>query len=121
MITYTTTIGYGLHTWDFPIQNIGLFFRVFTAGATFAIIASIWSKTSFALTILRLSQGWMRWFIWFLIILVNVSMGLTALFSFIHCTPVSKTWDITIEGTCWDPKPYLNYNYFSGGNSHPRG
>ena len=32
---------------------------------TFAITAAIWSKSAFAVTLLRLSEGWMKALIWF--------------------------------------------------------
>jgi len=90
--------------------------RIYTAAGTLAVCASIWSKTSFALTILRLTKGTgLRNVVWFLIISLNVFMGLTGLFNYIHCWPVNKLWDFAAEGTCWPVDILINYDIFSAG------
>jgi len=47
-------------------------------GGFFSIVSAAWSKTSFAITLLRISDGWTYKFIWFIIISVNLSLGLAA-------------------------------------------
>jgi len=44
-------------------------------------------------------------------------MGCSALFNWIHCTPVQKTWDFFVPGTCWDYSIVVNYNIFSASYS----
>lgn len=98
-----TTLGLGKHIYAVPVENLAtLSFNVYLCG-TFSIYAAILSKTSFALTLLRISEGWMKYLIWFIIVSINVSMGLSALFGWIQCSPVAKVWDITLPGTCWSP------------------
>lgn len=84
------------------------------AGST-TLTAAIWSKTSFALTLLRLVEGRLKWLIWFIIITMNIAMGLSALFNWIQCTPVESTWNVGMERTCWDPQIVPRYNMFSSG------
>jgi hypothetical protein len=118
IITYCVTLGLGKHTWDMDPMGFVSMFKAFTFAATFSIVASIWSKTSFALTILRLTTGKTRMFVWFLLISTNIAMGFTALFTWIHCIPFERLWNFTVDGTCWPDQPLLYYNYFSGGTGH---
>lgn len=91
--------------------------RIYTAAGTLAVCASIWSKTSFALTILRLTSGWLKRLVWVLIISLNIFMGLTGLFNYIHCWPINKLWDFAAEGSCWPVEILINYDIFSAGMS----
>ena len=81
------------------------------------LTAAIWSKTSFALTLLRLTEGRMKWVLWFIIISMNIAMGLSALFNWVQCTPIQKTWIPLTPGKCWKPHVVPNYNMFSAGTS----
>ena len=88
----------------------------------FGICSAIWSKTSFALTLLRLTDGRMKLVVWFIIISMNVAMGISALLPFVTCTPVERSWNPTItEGSCWDYQIVINYDIFSAGkcSAHP--
>jgi hypothetical protein len=71
--------------------------------ATLAITAQSWSKTSFAITLLRISDGWLKRFLWFAIGSMNVLFGLRALFLWIGCSPLEKSWHPRVKGSCWDP------------------
>jgi hypothetical protein len=106
---------YGHHTWDFRAPDIDRFFLVVAVRATFTVTAIAWTKTAFALTMLRLTDGWIKRALWFIIITMNAALGITALFFWIPCTPVQKSWTPTMQGTCWDPAVVLYYNIFSGG------
>jgi len=115
VVSVTVSMGFGKHSWDIPFQDLGGIFKVFSVASTLSICASVWSKTSFALTILRLTTGWLRMVIWGLIISMNVFMGVTALINFIHCWPLDKLWDLTgaVPGSCWPIEVVINYDIFS--------
>lgn len=115
MISLDIGMGFGLHSYDFPAENISAVLKDFAIAGALSIAASIWSKTSFAFTILRLTDGWINKLVWFLIISMNIFMGLSAIFNFVHCQPVEKFWDFTVEGTCWPPNVLVDYNIFSAG------
>ncbi len=116
VITYCISLGLGKHTWDVDPGSFAPMFKAFTVAATLSIVASIWSKTSFALTILRLTDGWLKGVVWFLIGSVNVAMGVTALLNWIHCTPVQRVWEFQAEGTCWPFEIVQYYDVFSAGS-----
>ncbi|KAK5651124.1 hypothetical protein OQA88_13263 [Cercophora sp. LCS_1] len=109
---------YGHHTWDFRAPDIDRFFLVVNVRATLTVTAIAWTKTAFALTMLRLTDGWIKTALWFIIITMNIALGITALLFWIPCTPVQKSWTPTIqEGSCWDPTIVIHYNIFSGAYS----
>jgi hypothetical protein len=111
-------LGYGYHVWDYPpelLPRIVDLLKVINLCGTFSLTAAIWSKTSFALTLLRLTEGWTKQLVWFIIISMNIGMGCSALFIWVQCTPVSKSWDPNVEGTCWAPDVLVHYNIFSAG------
>ncbi|KAK1765582.1 hypothetical protein QBC33DRAFT_425451, partial [Phialemonium atrogriseum] len=87
--------------------------------ATLSIVAAVWSKTSFALTLLRVTRGSpaRRALLWFIVVSANVAMGLNALFIWVRCLPVARSWNSTVQGTCWPDKVYLAYGMFAAGYS----
>jgi len=115
LLTYMTMFGYGLHIWDFNVmENMPRILIPVNAAGTFSITAAIWSKTSFGITLLRLTDGWIKKATWAIIISMNIAMALSALFPWISCTPLHKAWDMYAEGTCWEPRVMVRYNIFSG-------
>ncbi|KAK1751095.1 hypothetical protein QBC47DRAFT_308354 [Echria macrotheca] len=115
--TYLTTLGIGKHIWDFPVQNFALFLLPVDIRGTFSITALAWSKTSFGITLLHLTTGWMRYVVWFIIITVNLSLFFSATLPWVQCRPLSAFWDVTVLGTCWDKNILFHYNLFSGAYS----
>jgi hypothetical protein len=108
-------MGMGKHVWDVPPQNFAKIGLISNISGTASIVASIWSKCSFALTLLRIMPKGYRWLLWFIIITVNITMGLNATFLWARCSPPEKTWNIYIEGTCWAPHVYTTYGMFAAG------
>ncbi|KAK3327026.1 hypothetical protein B0T19DRAFT_151020 [Cercophora scortea] len=119
LLSVMVTRGYGHHPWDGgPIMGQDSSFMILMmTRTTFTITAAAWSKTAFAITMLRIGEGWMKWFLWFIIVSLNVSMGLNAMIGWVGCSPVSKSWDMTVQGTCLDLSVIVNIGYVSGGYS----
>ncbi|KAF4995732.1 hypothetical protein FGRMN_4939 [Fusarium graminum] len=80
----------------------------------FIVLSASWSKTSFAVTLLRLVDGWMKWLLWLMIVTMNIAMGLVVIFSFVKCTPTRRVWDSQSPGTCWTPDVAAYFNIFAG-------
>lgn len=93
--------GMGRHDWDLQITDAVRFTVILTSRATVTITAITWTKTAFAITLLRLTTGMTKAFVWFIIISINIAMGFSALFPWIRCSPVAKAWDDSVPGTCW--------------------
>ena len=117
LLSAMTHLGYGLHIWDFPLQNMGPLLVLVNIAGTFSSTAAIWSKTSFAITLLKLTDGRIKALLWFVIVSMNIAMGLTALFPWVSCTPIQKAWDLNVPGTCWKPTVMVHYNIFSAAYS----
>lgn len=115
-------LGLGHHVEDVPIQNLGYIGLLGNINGTFSILAAAWSKTSFALTLLRLmdKEKWARNFLWFAIVSMNMLMFGNALFQWIKCWPISKTWNVLESGTCWPPGIQTRYGVFVGCKSLKR-
>ena len=107
--------GVGKHVPFVPPQNFA--FIGFTGNfvGTFSILAAVWSKTSFALTLLRLMKGRMRIVLWIIIVSMNILMDLNAIFLWVRCWPSAKTWSPQMEGSCWAPNVYPTYGLFAAG------
>ncbi|KIH94830.1 hypothetical protein SPBR_03753 [Sporothrix brasiliensis 5110] len=73
---------------------------------TFGICAQAWSKTSWAITLLRVASGWhrLRGFVWFALVSMNLFFAGPTLIYWLQCTPVAKAWQPLLPGTCWRPQ-----------------
>lgn len=107
--------GYGLHYYEIPMESGQKNLLLGCVLGTVTVVGAIWSKTSWALTMLRLTDGWYRCFVWFAIVSVNLFMGFTALLIWIGCTPVQKSWEPYIEGDCWATEVFVVWGIVSGG------
>ena len=114
LTTFLVKMNYGKPLQFFNPQDLPRFILAMAVRATFAITSIAWSKTGFAITLLRLTDGWTKKFVWFLLVTINIFLGLSALFQWVKCTPIQASWDITVQGTCWTEKTQLGYNLFSG-------
>ena len=115
MTTYVVRLGLGKRMWDFPMENLPKFALPIIVRGTFAITSIVWSKTAFSVTLLRLTDGWTRWLVWYILISTNIALGLSALLPWVQCKPLAAAWDITVVGTCWPKSVGMSYNLFSGG------
>jgi hypothetical protein len=114
-VTANVPLGLGKHIYAAPVENLATIGRMGNVTGTFSILAAVWSKTSFALTLLRLLQGRYKALVWFVIVSCNIAMGLNAVFLWARCTPASKTWNIYEEGSCWAPNVYPDFGMFAAG------
>ncbi|KAI0014619.1 hypothetical protein F4780DRAFT_200722 [Xylariomycetidae sp. FL0641] len=89
-----------------------------TVGQTFAIMGNCLAKTSFAVTLLRInSYPYLTWFLWFLIITMNIANILASILLYAQCEDPRSVWNPAIVSVCWDPKTYTNYVLFVGSYS----
>ncbi|KAI1336865.1 hypothetical protein F5Y15DRAFT_392436 [Xylariaceae sp. FL0016] len=112
--TYTVTLGFGRHIWTVSEENQVTIGLNSILGAAFAVLATSTSKTSFAVTLYRIvTEEWMKRFLIFAIVSINVTMNLFWAFAFVKCTPMRKAWDPNLPGTCWDADKLLIYQLFA--------
>lgn len=96
----------GRHSWDLGVTpaNLAKFIILLSARASLTLTSLGWTKTAFAVTLLRLTEGLTRRSVWFIIISLNITTILSGLVPWIQCSPLQKTWNPVVEGTCWAPK-----------------
>ncbi|TLD17571.1 uncharacterized protein PgNI_00968 [Pyricularia grisea] len=104
LTTYIIKLGYGKHTYDVPLENVNTQALMVLINTTLSITAAAWSKTSFALTLLRIAGKRTRISIHILVISMNTLMGVSALLMWVNCKPLKKAWEPMLDGYCWDRK-----------------
>jgi len=107
------TLGFGKRTSDIPQENLPVIAVGISAAASISCFASTLSKISFGVTLLRLTTGALRWFVWFCIVTLFVVMLPSALSTWIQCRPMAKIWNNAIEGTCMPVHIMINYGIFN--------
>ena len=108
-------LGLGKHNADInPDTFQGVVMYSYIAGFC-SILATLWSKTSFAITLLRISNGWVKVLIWFIIIATNMVFGASATIQWVQCWPVAKLWDPSVLGSCLPSVVVKDYSTFLSG------
>ncbi|CAH0056297.1 unnamed protein product [Clonostachys solani] len=112
--SYIVTLGFGRHMATISTENLKTINLYTILVATFGIIATTTSKTSFALTLYRIAtNNWMKYFLIFVIVSINISMNLVWIFGFAKCSPPEKVWDGSVPGTCWNKQNLTKYQLFA--------
>lgn len=106
-------LGFGKRTVDIDPNNVSTIALYTSIGASVSCFASTFSKISFGITLLRLTTGPIRSFVWFCVITLFLTMLPSAFITWIQCTPTAKAWNPTLEGTCWDATITVNYGIFN--------
>ncbi|KAF5596411.1 integral membrane protein pth11 [Fusarium circinatum] len=112
--TYLVSLGFGRHAATISDENLITINKTTIVGAAFGIMATTISKTSFAITLYRIAtNAWMKYFLIFIIVTINVSMNLVWIFGFAKCTPLERVWNKKVPGTCWDKSKLLTFQLFA--------
>lgn len=83
---------------------------------TFGLFSVPMSKTSFCVTLLRLTiVPWQRRLLWFILITINLTFWAGAILTLVQCDPKEKLWNFTLEGKCWDNRIVIYFCVFVGG------
>lgn len=114
--TYGTKAGLGLHFGTLagdrslrPGDVDGLQLIVVIA-TVFSVMGAAWSKTSFALTLLRITKGTIHSVIWFVIVSMNIVLTFNAALQFLWCQPAAVAWNSGQGGTCWSKGVIIYYS-----------
>lgn len=115
LLTEGVKWGIGLHYEDMDLEKMPKA-ALFSYAAAFAtILGTAWSKTSFGITLLRISSGYATWLVWFIIASVNLVLGASAVLLWIQCWPLKKLLSDAEEGTCWPRLIGERYQTFCSG------
>ncbi len=114
LLCIEVSLGYGRHSWDISPTDLPSVAVYGSVAGTLTILGSAFSKTSFALTLLRLPIGWLRYLVWFILITMNILMDLSAVSVWFECRPQagpsqdSPQWCLPVDAA-------LEYAVFVGG------
>lgn len=96
--------GLGRHVTNLSPGTIREFALLATVASTINIAATALARIGFAVSLLRIAEGWPRHFTWAVIFTSNIVSGLSGLFLWVQCTPIRKNWDMLNFGYCWAPR-----------------
>jgi len=114
LLTYSVSLGFGQHITEISTNtSTNLRFLIYIT-SIFSLLGTAWSKTSFALTLIRITEGSLRTAIWVVIASINMALVANAVLPFLRCSPVERNWDILVfEGECWGTDISLSYSMFA--------
>ncbi|KAK5652023.1 hypothetical protein OQA88_10926 [Cercophora sp. LCS_1] len=115
--TVDTQIGFGRSHDGLDADTIVTARLVSIVAGFFLILAATWSKTSFAVTLLRISEGWHRKVVIFVIVTVNLAHAVSCVVQWIQCWPVQRLWMQDLPGSCLSLDLVNGYNMFVAGYS----
>lgn len=110
LASMAVSLGLGRHMRFIPTENITKMAPIGLIMTTFIQIGAIWSKVSFALTLLRITEGFMRIVVWGAIACINIFMGLNAVFSWVGCGKATERLNIQ---NCINADVVLDYGVFA--------
>jgi hypothetical protein len=82
---------------------------------TVSIAAITLSKISFGVTLLRLTEGWLKAYVRFAIATLAIFAIPAAVLPWVLCKPLTKTFVDILPGTCIDKQPSVQYGRFQAG------
>lgn len=113
-----THFGFGQRDADVVSQDfLDMTRLVSVVAGFFLVLAAAWSKTSFALTLLRLTRPAKNCFslrsvVWFAIWSTNLAIAASGVFQWAQCWPLDKLWRQWIPGQCLPLGVVNGYNMF---------
>ncbi|KAK1777395.1 hypothetical protein QBC45DRAFT_188501 [Copromyces sp. CBS 386.78] len=115
VVTTTVLMGYGLHSHDVPVENWSYLGILGAVVGTISVLDVMFSKVSFAVTLLRLTDGWLKQLIWFIIISLTLGHISSSFLFWLRCDPPEATWNPHIKvKKCWDSNSFLSYSIAGG-------
>lgn len=115
--TVMVNLGVGKHIYQVNPANFTMLHVLNRVGATFAIQGCVLTKTSWALTMLRIvrsTRDCMRVLVWCLLLSINVLMDVGIILNFMECDGTGLSMSPN-EIWCWTNLIAANYNVFSAG------
>lgn len=112
--THTGSLPTKLTIWHNPVDATYLdkITVVGAVGLTISIVAINASKISFAITLIPLTKGWARYYIYFAIFTLVAFAVPVAVAPWTQCRPLVKTFIDFYPGECVDKRPAVRFGIF---------
>jgi hypothetical protein len=94
------------------LRNVDKMMYIGAAELTIYTVAIALSKISFGLTLLRLTDGRVRLFVYFAISTLAIFAVPATIIPWVQCTPLAKTFVDFIPGQCINKHPSVVYGRF---------
>ncbi|KAI0376559.1 hypothetical protein F5Y04DRAFT_292483 [Hypomontagnella monticulosa] len=88
-----------------------------TIAGTLFFVAAIWSKTSFALTLIRIAGRRLKIALRIIMMSMNMITCVSVILRWLQCRPTRMIWDSTANGTCWNRELILGVTIFASAYS----
>lgn len=99
--TFEINQGVGRHAAELNAATFREFALTDEVASTIAITVTSLAKTGFAVTLLKIVDGWPRFADWLIIGVVNIVSGVSGTLIWLQCTPLRKNFEPTPFGTCF--------------------
>ncbi|KAK7976875.1 hypothetical protein PG989_015338 [Apiospora arundinis] len=119
LISVNISHGFGKHATELKLsypEVVQMSLRGAING-TMLILAAAWSKTSFAVTLLRMTKGGLKWTIIIVMVTMNAFMIASTVVNYFSCNPPIKTIDPMTPGVCWDESIHVGIDVAAAGYS----
>lgn len=107
LISYVISLGYGKKR--IPLANLPFFGLPVNVLSTLLIIANLWGKTSFAVTLLRIPVHKMRVCVWYVLLTLTLTLTVSVVSVWVECNPFK------LRQMCIPVDVSMKYNIFSCG------
>lgn len=108
-------LGYGRDRSEIPPEDAAEMLVLVSVLSSLLILANLWSKTSFGITLLRLPLGRVRlWLVCALIGLGTAFIGASAYTVWIQCLVADPPWNPYIGSACLPSSVMIRYSVFMG-------
>jgi hypothetical protein len=98
------------------MDNFSMVGELNAIAGVFSHGAAMLSKTSFAVTLLRIvTRKLERFVIGFIIGTMNLVLALTLIFLLAQCRPIEASWDPFVQGDCWSIPLARYFGVFASG------
>lgn len=89
-------LGLGKHVYEVPPTVLPTLLLPANLSITFGVVALAWSKTSFAVTLIRVLSGWEKWTLYFAVATLNVTHAISAILPWVSCRPIEYAFSLVL-------------------------
>jgi hypothetical protein len=113
LLSAITTLGYGKHNAEIDPANFNIILLISYLAGFCSILAACWSKSSFAITLLRIvTTKRPKVALWIIVITINLVFAASGTVHFVQCWPLERLWQPKSPGQCWPRITVIRINVF---------
>ncbi|RAR02644.1 hypothetical protein DDE83_008520 [Stemphylium lycopersici] len=111
-------LGFGKHALDIDFSHFDRITYYGATALTVSLAAITISKISFGVTLLRLTDGYLKMYVWFAIVTMTIFAIPAAVLPWTLCKPLAKTFVDILPGTCINKEPSVIYGRFQADDAY---